>query len=160
MFRNTAIHHFDSIRSSARVIKAIQSDRYKYSSAIVCGNCGGGVNWTQIRSVHNISWWTYFWRHKCIFSIHFSCPFSKPDQTTKFKSHTKFEFFFIRFSVNFTLDACSSSRNIAYHFKTDFVNNRVIHNSKTVDSWNDEIIEENTWIEGAGNVYASIIYTV
>lgn len=65
---------------------------------------------------------------------------------------------FIRFSVNFTLDACSSSRNVAYHFKTDFINNKVIHNYKTVDSWNEEIIEENTWIQGAGKVYAFNVY--
>lgn len=52
------------------------------------------------------------------------------------------------------MDACSSSRNVAYHFKTDFINNKVIHNYKTVDSWNEEIIEENTWIQGAGKVYA------
>lgn len=63
-------------------------------------------------------------------------------------------FVFVRFSVNFTLDACPSSRNIAYHFKTDFRSNQVVHNYKTVDYWNEEIVEENTWIQGAGKVYA------
>lgn len=63
-------------------------------------------------------------------------------------------FIFYRFSVNFTLDSCSNSRNIAYHFKTDLVKNEVIHNYKTVDYWNDEIVEENTWIQGPGKVFA------
>lgn len=59
--------------------------------------------------------------------------------------------FLHRFSVNFTLECCPIPLNVAYHFKTNFVDNTVRHNYKTVGSWNDEIIEENTWIQGSGN---------
>lgn len=57
---------------------------------------------------------------------------------------------FFRFSVNLTLDCCPNPLNIAYHFKTNLIENTVIHNYKTVGSWNDEVIDENTWIQGTG----------
>lgn len=61
-----------------------------------------------------------------------------------------FFYFNFRFSVNFTLECCPSPLNIAYHFKTNFKDNTVVHNYKTVGDWNQEIIEENTWIQGPG----------
>lgn len=31
--------------------------------------------------------------------------------------------------------------------------NTVTHNHKTVGVWNDETVDENTWIQGPGNIY-------
>lgn len=53
-----------------------------------------------------------------------------------------------RFSVNFCCD--SNPIDVAYHFKTDFTTNKVIHNYKC-GKWNNEIIEDNTWVNGPGN---------
>lgn len=61
-----------------------------------------------------------------------------------------------RFSVNFTLECCPNPLNIAYHFKTNFMNNTVTHNYKTVGDWNEEIVDENTWIQGPGKIHAFI----
>lgn len=38
---------------------------------------------------------------------------------------------------------------VAYHFKTIFEDNSVVHNYKT-GSWQEEMVEENNWIEGPG----------
>lgn len=55
-----------------------------------------------------------------------------------------------RFSVNFCLDCCAKPSYVAYHFKTIFDSNSVVHNYKK-GTWQDEIHEENTWIDGPGN---------
>lgn len=50
------------------------------------------------------------------------------------------------FSVNFVLSCCPNPNNIAYHLKMDFVGNRVTQNYKTIGIWNEERVNENTWI--------------
>lgn len=61
-----------------------------------------------------------------------------------------------RFSINFTLECCQNPLNIAYHFKTNFFENTVTHNFKAVGNWNDEIVDENTWIQGPGKLNIQI----
>lgn len=75
----------------------------------------------------------------------------------KFKRIAVVLFPVYRFSINFTLECCPIPLNVAYHFKTNFVDNTVTHNYKTVGIWNDEVVEENTWIQGSGN---KIIHSV
>lgn len=48
------------------------------------------------------------------------------------------------------MDCSPSPQNIAYHFKTDFHKNEVVHNYKMDGQWNMETVENNTWIEGPG----------
>jgi len=56
------------------------------------------------------------------------------------------------FSVNFCLDCCPKPSYVAYHFKTIFDSNSVVHNFKS-GTWQDEIVEENTWIDGPGQTF-------
>lgn len=48
------------------------------------------------------------------------------------------------------MDCSPNPSNIAYHFKTNFDNNQVVHNYKTDNVWNMETVEDNTWIQGPG----------
>lgn len=66
-----------------------------------------------------------------------------------------FFFFFLclnRFSVNFTLECNPTPQNIAYHFKTVFSENKVVHNYKTVGNWHNEVEDANTWIQNTGGL--------
>ncbi|XP_055701397.1 uncharacterized protein LOC129800784 [Phlebotomus papatasi] len=59
------------------------------------------------------------------------------------------------FSVNFCLESSPTPSYIAYHFKTLFRVDRevgVIHNHKN-NSWGEEIVESNTWIDGPGEEF-------
>lgn len=47
---------------------------------------------------------------------------------------------------------------VAYHFKTIFEENRVVHNYKT-GSWQDEMVEDNNWIEGPG-IYDFSLFSI
>lgn len=62
-----------------------------------------------------------------------------------------------RFSINFTLDKCPIPSDVAYHFRTSFDNNTVVHNCKTEGVWNEEIVEVNNWIHEPGIVNYSIL---
>lgn len=64
------------------------------------------------------------------------------------------EYFICSFSVNFCLDCCPSPMFVAYHFKTDFESNSVVHNYKTGHGmWQDELVEENMWTSGPGSPF-------
>lgn len=56
-----------------------------------------------------------------------------------------------RFSINFCIDDCECPIDIAYHFKTIFEDSKshVVHNYKT-GFWNEEVVEESSWIDGRG----------
>lgn len=53
-------------------------------------------------------------------------------------------------SVNFV---CKYYDDIAYHFKTNFTSNTVVHNYKEAGRWNSEITDENTWIRGLNDEF-------
>lgn len=54
------------------------------------------------------------------------------------------------FSVNFLPNY---PWTVIYHFETNFVTNDVIHNYKTENQWNNEIVETNTWIQGPSHEF-------
>ncbi|XP_031618099.1 uncharacterized protein LOC116337565 [Contarinia nasturtii] len=57
------------------------------------------------------------------------------------------------FSVNLTLDCCPNPLNIAYQFKTNFVEKSVSQNYKKVGIWNEGTEDELSWIQGPGQEF-------
>uniref|UniRef100_A0A0K8TTR1 Galectin n=1 Tax=Tabanus bromius TaxID=304241 RepID=A0A0K8TTR1_TABBR len=60
-------------------------------------------------------------------------------------------------SFNFVLDSCPQPSMIAYHFKTKFKENVVVHNTKQC-TWLEEKPEENTWIDKPGEEFILTFY--